>query len=73
MDIREIRLEHIREYINRLGVGLSASAIKKQKLMLSQVLKHACEAAGGPCFSLLWRKCYFSLKCIAHLHMGGII
>ena len=41
MDIREIRLEHVQEYINRLEVDLSASTIKKQKLMLSQVLEHA--------------------------------
>ncbi len=41
MDIREIKLEHIQEYINRLEAELSASTIKKQKLMLSQVLEHA--------------------------------
>jgi integrase len=41
MDVREIRLEHIQEYINRLEAELSASTIKKQKLMLSQVLEHA--------------------------------
>lgn len=38
MDIPEIKLEHIQEYINRLKAELSASTIKKQKLMLSQVL-----------------------------------
>ena len=41
MDIREIKLEHIQEYVNRLEAELSASTIKKQKLMLSQVLEHA--------------------------------
>lgn len=41
MDVREIKLEHIQEYINRLEEELSASTIKKQKLMLSQVLEHA--------------------------------
>ena len=41
MDIREIRLEHVQEYVNRLEAELSASTIKKQKLMLSQVLEHA--------------------------------
>lgn len=41
MDIRVIKLEHIQEYINRLEAELSASTIKKQKLMLSQVLEHA--------------------------------
>ena len=40
MDIRSIRLEDIREYINRLE-DMSASTIKKQKLLLSQVLEHA--------------------------------
>ena len=34
-------LEHIQEYVNRLETELSASTIKKQKLMLSQVLEHA--------------------------------
>ena len=41
MDIRGIKLEHIQEYVNRLEADLSASTIKKQKLMLSQVLEHA--------------------------------
>ena len=40
MDIRAIRLEHIQEYVNRLE-DMSASTIKKQKLLLSQVLEHA--------------------------------
>ena len=40
MDIRSIRLEDIQEYINRLE-DMSASTIKKQKLLLSQVLEHA--------------------------------
>ena len=40
MDIRSIRLEHIQEYVNRLD-DMSASTIKKQKLLLSQVLEHA--------------------------------
>ena len=40
MDVREIRLEHVQGYINRLE-DMSASTIKKQKLLLSQVLEHA--------------------------------
>ena len=40
MDVRAIRLEHIQEYVNRLG-DMSASTIKKQKLLLSQVLEYA--------------------------------
>ncbi len=40
MDIRAIRLEDIQEYVNRLE-AMSASTIKKQKLLLSQVLEHA--------------------------------
>ena len=40
MDVREIRLEHVQRYINRLE-DMSASTIKKQKLLLSQVLEHA--------------------------------
>ncbi|MGJ4848948.1 tyrosine-type recombinase/integrase [Bacillota bacterium Meth-B3] len=40
MDIRAIRLEDIQEYVNRLE-DMSASTIKKQKLLLSQVLEHA--------------------------------
>jgi integrase len=40
MDVRAIRLENIQEYVNRLE-DLSASTIKKQKLLLSQVLEHA--------------------------------
>ena len=40
MDVRAIRLEDIQEYINRLE-DMSASTIKKQKLLLSQVLEHA--------------------------------
>ena len=40
MDIRSIRLEHVQEYVNRLE-DMSASTIKKQKLLLSQVLEHA--------------------------------
>ena len=40
MDIRSIRLEDIQEYVNRLE-DMSASTIKKQKLLLSQVLEHA--------------------------------
>mgnify|MGYP001400291104 CR=1 FL=1 len=40
MDVRAIRLEHIQEYVNRLE-DMSASTIKKQKLLLSQVLEHA--------------------------------
>ena len=40
MDIRAIRLEHVQEYVNRLE-DMSASTIKKQKLLLSQVLEHA--------------------------------
>ena len=44
MDIRAIRLEDIQEYVNRLE-AMSASTIKKQKLLLSQVLEHAMLAA----------------------------
>ena len=40
MDIRSIRLEDIQMYVNRLE-DMSASTIKKQKLLLSQVLEHA--------------------------------
>lgn len=40
LDIREIRLEHVQGYVNRLE-DMSASTIKKQKLLLSQVLEHA--------------------------------
>jgi integrase len=40
MDIRAIRLEHVQEYVNRLE-DMSASTIKKQKLLLSQVLEYA--------------------------------
>jgi len=40
MDVRAIRLEHVQEYVNRLE-DMSASTIKKQKLLLSQVLEHA--------------------------------
>ena len=40
MDVREIRLEHVQCYVNRLE-DMSASTIKKQKLLLSQVLEHA--------------------------------
>ena len=40
MDIRAIRLEDVQEYVNRLE-DMSASTIKKQKLLLSQVLEHA--------------------------------
>ena len=40
MDIRAIRLEYVQEYVNRLE-DMSASTIKKQKLLLSQVLEHA--------------------------------
>ncbi len=40
MDVRAIRLEHIQEYVNRLE-DMSASTIKKQKLLLSQVLEYA--------------------------------
>ena len=38
--LREIRLEHVQGYVNRLE-DMSASTIKKQKLLLSQVLEHA--------------------------------
>ena len=38
MDVRSIRLEDIQMYVNRLD-ALSASTIKKQKLLLSQVLE----------------------------------
>ena len=40
MDVRDIRLEHVQGYINRLE-AMSASTIKKQKLLLSQVFEHA--------------------------------
>ena len=40
MDVRAIRLEDIQMYVNRLG-DMSASTIKKQKLLLNQVLEHA--------------------------------
>ena len=40
MDVREIRLEHVQGYVNRLE-DMSASTIKKQKLLLSQVFEHA--------------------------------
>ena len=40
MDIRSIRLEHVQDYVNRLE-DMSASTIKKQKLLLGQVLEHA--------------------------------
>ena len=40
LDVRAIRLEDIQEYVNRLE-DMSASTIKKQKLLLSQVLEHA--------------------------------
>ena len=40
MDIRSIRLEDIQMYVNRLE-DLSASTIKKQKLLLNQVFEHA--------------------------------
>ena len=40
MDIREIRLEYVQGYVNRLE-DMSASTIKKQKLLLSQVFDHA--------------------------------
>ena len=40
MDIRMIRLESVQMYINRLE-AMSASTVKKQKLLLSQVLEHA--------------------------------
>ena len=40
MDVRAIRLEHVQEYVNRLE-DMSASTIKKQKLLLGQVFDHA--------------------------------
>ncbi len=40
MDIRAIRLEQVQEYINRLE-AMSASTIKKQRLLLNQVFEHA--------------------------------
>ena len=40
MDVGSIRLEDIQMYVNRLE-DMSASTIKKQKLLLSQVLEHA--------------------------------
>jgi integrase len=40
VDVRAIRLEDVQMYINRLE-DMSASTIKKQKLLLSQVLEHA--------------------------------
>ena len=40
MDVWEIRLEHVQGYVNRLE-DMSASTIKKQKLLLSQVIEHA--------------------------------
>ena len=40
MDIRVIRLENVQMYINRLD-AMSASTVKKQKLLLSQVFEHA--------------------------------
>lgn len=40
MDVREIRLEHVQGYINRLD-SMSGSTVKKQKLLLSQVFEHA--------------------------------
>ena len=39
-DIRAIRLEDVQGYINRLE-DMSASTVKKQKLLLSQVLEYA--------------------------------
>ena len=39
MDVQEIRLEHVQGYVNRLE-DMSASTIKKQKLLLSQVFEH---------------------------------
>jgi integrase len=40
MDVRAIRLEDVQMYINRLD-AMSASTVKKQKLLLCQVLEHA--------------------------------
>ena len=40
MDVWEIRLGHVQGYVNRLE-DMSASTIKKQKLLLSQVIEHA--------------------------------
>jgi len=40
MDVRVIGLEDIQEYINRLE-DMSASTIKKQRLLLNQVFEHA--------------------------------
>ena len=40
MDVRAIRLEDVQMYINRLDT-MSASTVKKQKLLLSQVFEHA--------------------------------
>ena len=40
LDVRSIRLEDIQMYINRLD-AMSASTVKKQKLLLNQVFEHA--------------------------------
>ena len=40
MDVRSIRLEDIQMYVNRLE-AMSASTIKKQRLLLNQVFEHA--------------------------------
>jgi len=40
LDVRAIRLEDIQMYINRLD-AMSASTIKKQRLLLNQVFEHA--------------------------------
>ena len=40
MDVRSIRLEDIQMYVNRLE-DMSASTIKKQRLLLNQVFEHA--------------------------------
>jgi len=40
MDVRAIRLEDVQMYINRLD-AMSASTVKKQKLLLGQVFEHA--------------------------------
>jgi integrase len=40
MDVREIRLEHVQAYIDRLE-DMSASTIEKQRLLLNQVIEHA--------------------------------
>ena len=40
LDVRSIRLEDVQMYINRLD-AMSASTVKKQKLLLNQVFDHA--------------------------------